>query len=180
MTNRRQAQVRRLQSAAIEYVETGWPIVPLRPTGDHVVTQMSPRDAIEAADWWSEQPYGIAIRVGEVFDVVEMQPSVGELVLVDLVRRLRAPVPVIKLPERGWLLPVTPGARPMPELVLYRRQARLHRRRSWLPLPPTPLVGGGEVAWISRGRVPHSLVVQTSTYLTLRRANAEQTTGLGQ
>ena len=158
----------RLRSAAVEYAGLGWPVLPLSPAGDQVVAGMSPRDAEMAADWWSEQPYGIGVRVGERFDVLEMPAVVGEQVLAELLRRLRLPVPVFEVPWRGWLLLVTPGSPRIQELGMYRRAVRLHRRGGWVPLPPTPVVGGA-VRWVSRGQFPHSLTAQMSVFLVLRR-----------
>lgn len=160
-------QVGRLRSAALAYVEVGWPIVALAPAGDQVVSWMSPGDVVEAAEWWSDRPYGIGVRTGEAFDVAEVSTTAGELLLAELRQRLRLPVPVFEIPRRGWLFPVTPGAQLIAELVLLGRRLRLHQRGGWVPVPPTPLLGG-PVAWISRGTVPHSVTVQQAAFQVLR------------
>ena len=156
----------RLRAAAVEYVGLGWPILPLSPAGDQVVAGMSPRDGDMAADWWSEQPYGIGVRVGERFDVLEMPAQVGEQVLAELLRRLRLPVAVFEVPRRGWLMLVTPGS---PRIQELGRAVRLHQRGGWVPLPPTPMVGG-PVRWVSQGQIPHSLTAQMTAFLVLRQS----------
>ena len=63
---------RQVLRAVEAYVEEGWPILPLSPAGDHLVSGMVPPDARTAVEWWSDRPYGIGCRVGVKFDVMEM------------------------------------------------------------------------------------------------------------
>jgi Bifunctional DNA primase/polymerase, N-terminal len=164
------ALVAALRMAALEYATEGWPIVALNQRGDRLVARMSPLNPSMAADWWSQRPYGIGVRVGELFDVIEMPASVGGL----LRAQFRAPIPVFDVPLRGWFVLVSPGSPCIPELAPYRQLVRLHRRGAWLPLPPTRLAGGPAL-WVSRGQIPHSLVVQTSLLPALRQMLTDTT-----
>ena len=161
-----------LRMAAVEYATEGWPIVALNQRGDRLVATMSPRNPSMAADWWSQRPYGIGVRVGELFDVLEIPASVGGLLRV----QFRVPLPVFDMPLRGWFVLVSPGSPSIPELAPYRRIVHLHRRGAWLPLPPTRLAGGPAL-WVSRGQIPHSLVVQTSLLPAIRKVLTDTTKG---
>lgn len=151
------------------YLVAGWPIVPLRPAGDQVVTLMSPRTQAMAVEWWSDRPYGIACRVGELFDVIEVPARLGQDVLNDLRQGGRGPASVIEIPRQDrWLFLVTPSRSVTPELDAYRRQVRLVQD-DWVPLPPTP-TASGTVVWISQGAFGHSLVTQFAILTALRRS----------
>ena len=125
------ALVTALKMAAVEYAAEGWPIVALNQRGDRLVATMSPLNPSMAADWWSQRPYGIGVRVGELFDVLEIPASVGGLLRV----QFRVPLPVFDMPLRGWFVLVSPGSPSIPELAPYRRIVHLHRRGAWLGSP---------------------------------------------
>jgi hypothetical protein len=158
-----------LLAAAMEYVQAGWPIVALSPDGVRVVANMSPRGVGMARDWWSQRPYGIGVRCGVGFDVLEVPAAVGELVAVELRRRARVPVPVFEVPLRGWFVLVSAGCSLMAELAPFRRVVRVHGRGYWVPLPPTRW-GGRPALGVSRGRVPHALLAQMCAAAVLRHA----------
>jgi hypothetical protein len=162
-----------LRSAAVNYAKTGWPILALSPAGDRLVAGLSP-DPETAFEWWSDQPYGIGCRLGEQLDAVEVPADVGELILDRARRQYPSEVPVIAVPGRGTqLFLVAPGAQRIVELAAYR-QVRLHSRGTWIPLPPTRVLGA-EVRWISQQQLdhlPHSLNLQWITYRLLRRSAA--------
>ena len=159
-----------LRMAAVEYTEAGWPILALTPSGDQPVAGMSPQNAHMAEDWWSQRPYGIGVRVGEHFDILEIPASVGGR----LREQLHAPTPIFDVPLRGWFMLVSAGAVRIPELTPYRHIVHLHRRGTWLPLPPTRLPGGPAL-WISRGPIPHSLTIQNNLLPALRTVMAATT-----
>ena len=162
-----------LRAAAMDYAAEEWPIVALNQSGDHLVAGMSPRSPRMAADWWSERPYGIGVRVGERFDVLEIPSAAGELVRA----QLRMPAPMFDVPLRGWFVLVSAGAPRITELAPYRRIIHMHRRGTWLPLPPTRLAGGPAL-WVSRGAIPHSLIIQASLLPIMRHVLPDTTGGL--
>lgn len=139
----------RLRMAAVDYVTAGWPILPTSPTGDRLVAGRGPVDAPTAYEWWSDKPYGIACRVGDRFDVLQVPVELGEHVLATLRRNHPVTPPVIEIPTQGsWLFAVTPYARRIPELPAHG-PVRLCRRDTWILLPPTPVLDG-EVLWVCR------------------------------
>lgn len=159
-----------LRCAAVDYAQSGWPIVPISLTGDRLVAALSPIDAHTAFEWWSDRPYGIGCRVGEQFDALEIPTELGQRVL-DRVRRHQLPEPpAIEVAAWGaWLLLVTPRSPHIPELRAYR-QVRLHSSGSWIPLPPTGILGA-ETRWITRQdreQLPHSLTMQWTIRSVLR------------
>ena len=159
--------------AVSTYLAAGWPIVPLRPAGDQVVTWMSPRTPAMAMEWWSDRPYGIACRVGELFDLIEMPKVLGQDVLHELRQAGRGPASVIEIPQQErWLFLVTPGRPVTQDLAAYRHVVRLVRS-GWVPLPPTPLAGA-TVTWISQGAFGHCLVTQFAALTALRRSRARR------
>lgn len=162
---------RRLRAAAVDYATTGWPILPVAtPTADRLICGRCPPDPETAYEWWSdEEPYGIACRTGEVFDVVEMPARLGELALPALSQHGHPAI--VEVPLTGtWMFLVTPGARRITDLP-GDSQVRLRGRGWWILLPPT-LVVGGAVAWVGLAgrRIPHSLTVQWAALRALRGA----------
>lgn len=157
-----------LLDAVAAYVSAGWPILPLSPAADQVVSGLVPPDVETALEWWSDRPYGIACRVGELFDVIELPPQLGAHVLDELHRGARSAASMIEVPYQGrWLALVTPGSPLMMELAGHRRVVRL-RRDGWVPLPPTAVVGG-RVVWTSQGAITHSLVTQAAIVNVMRQ-----------
>lgn len=161
----------RLRSMAVEYVRTGWSIVPVSPAGDRLIAGLTPPDPATAFDWWSDQPYGIGCRLGEQFDALEIPADLGAR-LIDRLRRNHVPNPgVIDMPGRDrWLFLVTPGTRRIMELTQHP-QVQLYTTGSWIPLPPTR-IHGGEVRWVSqpdRDHLTHSLILQWMVRKTLWR-----------
>ena len=145
-------------AAALDYVRDRWPILPLSAAGDRLVCGMCPHDVDMAREWWSDGPYGIAGVVGRRFDVLEVPQEFGPHMLDKLAQPNR-PIAVIEVPQSGrWMFLVTPGAQAMTGLVHDRKFLRM-QCDGWVPLPPTN-TPGGRVRWISRGPIPHSLVVQ--------------------
>lgn len=157
-----------LLDAVAAYVSAGWSILPLSPAADQVVSGMVPPDVQTAVEWWSDRPYGIACRVGELFDVIELPPQLGAQVLAELHRGARGPASMIEVPYQGrWLALVSAGSPLMMELAGHRCVVRL-RRDGWVPLPPTAVVGG-RVVWVSRGAFTHSLVAQAAIVNVMRQ-----------
>jgi Bifunctional DNA primase/polymerase, N-terminal len=150
----------------VDYTRAGWPVLPVEvPTADRLICGRSPGDATTAEEWWTEQAYGIACYTGELFDALEMPTQLGEQVLAMLSQH--GPPAVIEVPLTGnWLFLVTPGAPRIADLPA-ASGVRLHGKRRWILLPPTPVIGGA-VAWIGqpKGRFPHSMTAQW----TARRA----------
>lgn len=164
----------RLRDAAIGYVRAGWPILPVdTPTADRLICHRCPRDEATVRDWWSEEPYGIACRLGAEFDVVDMPATLGEPVFEALSQH--HPPPVVEVPLTGrWQFLVTPGSPRIADLPC-TSGVRLLGRGRWILLPPTPVVGG-TVTTIGQGRLdgrlPHSMTVQWAALralITLRR-----------
>lgn len=153
---------RRLREAAIEYVQAGWPILPVEsPTADRLICGRCPPDAATAHDWWTDEPYGIACRTGEAFDVLEMPTRLGELVLSMLSQHGHPAV--IEVPYTGnWLFLVTAGSPRITDLPADSR-VRLRSTGDWILLPPTIIVGG-TVSWIGLAnrdsRLPQSMTAQ--------------------
>lgn len=167
---------RRLRQAAVEYVAAGWPILPVEtPTADRLICGRCPPDAKTAYAWWSDEPYGIACRTGEVFDAVQMPARLGELVLPALAQY--GPPAVVEAPLTGdWLFLVTPGSPRITDLPA-DSQVRLRGKDWWILLPPTPVIGG-RASWIGRagvdGRLPHSMAVQWAALRALVIARRDQ------
>lgn len=136
--------VGRLRSMAMEYVRAGWPIVAVDPAGDRLVAESTPADPSAAAQWWSDQPYGIGCRLGEAFDALAIPAGLGTRI-VDQMQQVPG---VIEVPGQAhWLILVTPGALRIRELAQCR-QVRLYTTGWWIPLPPTP-ISGDAVRWIN-------------------------------
>ncbi|HET8642535.1 MAG TPA: bifunctional DNA primase/polymerase [Pseudonocardiaceae bacterium] len=168
---------RRLREAAVAYARVGWPILPVEtPTADRLICGRCPPDATTAHDWWTDEPYGIACRTGEVFDALQMPARLGELVL-PVLAQYGAPA-VVEVPLTGnWLFLVTPGAPRITDLPA-DSGVRLRGRGWWILLPPTVVIGG-TVAWVGSsgpgGRLPHSMTVQWAALralVTMRREEA--------
>ena len=169
---------RRLRDSAVDYARAGWPILPVEtPTADRLICGRCPPDPQTAHEWWTDEPYGIACRTGEVLDAVEMPSQLGELVLPALEQH--GAVAVVEVPLTGrWLFLVTPGAPRITDLPA-DSGVRLRGRGWWILLPPTVIIGG-TVSWIGRSgpdcRLPHSMTVQWAALRALsclRRRAAE-------
>ncbi|HEY0638066.1 MAG TPA: bifunctional DNA primase/polymerase [Pseudonocardiaceae bacterium] len=168
----------RLRAAAIRLTTAGWPILPVTyPIPDHLVSTISPADATMAEHWWGDQPYGIACRTGETFDVVEVPSWLGPFVLRS-VDHYASVVEVTQSLEASWLFFVTPGSpriQDLPRAV----PVTLHGRGGWVLLPPTPTLGGG-CRWVARPpalRLPHSLCLQWSVVRAINAARHAKRTG---
>ena len=157
---------RRTLTAVSEYVTDGWPILPLSPAGDRLVAGMSPDNVGTAIEWWSDRPYGIACRIGQRFDILEVPVGLGERLVTHLSQAYR-PIAVAHVPEQAsWLFLVSPASPLITELRGFQRFVRL-RREGWIPLPPTPTTRG-RVTWISHGVIPHSLIAQGAAFKLLQ------------
>jgi hypothetical protein len=163
-----------LVAAAVRYRRAGWPIVPSGPDADRLVCGHSPADPETAREWWSQRPYGIACRTGELFDVLQVPPWLGLRLLATLDHH--ATVAAVERPlEACWLFLVTPGS---PGIIDLPRGVgvRLHGAGGWVPLPPTPLPGGA-VRWVNRPgqlELPHSLNVQWALVRAVMAARRER------
>jgi Bifunctional DNA primase/polymerase, N-terminal len=165
-----------LKGSAVRLCRDGWPVLPLRyPEGDRLLTNHGPGDPETAAEWWSDQPYGIACRTGELFDVLQVPPWLGQRLLPGIEHYAS----VIEVPRSSleivWLLPVTPGNRRIDDLPR-DCNVELRGHGDWIVLPPTPTLGGA-ARWVSHQeklRLPHSLNTQWAAVRALSAARRER------
>lgn len=167
--------IAQLQGAAVRLCANGWPILPVcYPTADRLVIGITPPDPETAADWWSEQPYGIACRTGELFDAIQVPIWLGER-LLPAVEHYATVIEVRRSLEAFWLFLVTKGARRITDLP---RNCGLIVRGTgeWILVPPTPTLGGG-TRWVARQRelrLPHSLSLQWAAVRAVSMARRER------
>jgi hypothetical protein len=164
-----------LAAAAVRYRRAGWPIVPVSyPAADTLVCGCTPPDPEAAREWWSERPYGIACPTGVVFDALQVPPWLGRRVLATL-DHYATVAAVERSLEACWLFFVTPGSPGIPDLPR-GVGVRLHGAGAWVPLPPTPLLGGA-VRWVNRPnqfKLPHSLNLQWTVLRSITAARRER------
>jgi len=138
------------ETAAREYVTRGWPVAPgpvcdgityrcgeRRVTGPLTPVHDRVREPDAVRHWWSS-PRMILAPVGEAFDVLCMPVALAAAAAVRLDGDRRCPV---MFTPQGARVLVAPGARP--------RGVRLLDSAAWLPLPPSRLVPGSAVWWVS-------------------------------
>lgn len=154
----------RLRATATHLVAAGWPIVAVsHPDAEQVVVDRCVPDAGTAADWWADEPYGIACRTGALFDAVEVPSWLGPLVL-PAVEHCATVVEIVRPLAATWLFLVTPGSPRIPDLPR-DAHARLLGSGDLVVLPPS-IVLGGSTRWVARPRplddlrLPHSLALQ--------------------
>jgi hypothetical protein len=178
-----------LKAAAVRLCGAGWPILPVSyPTADRLVSGRCPPDEDAAADWWSDQPYGIACRTGELFDALQVPSWLGRM-LLPAVEHYATVVEVATALETAWLFLVTPNSPGIPDLPR-DIGIRLRGAGDWILVPPTPTLGGTS-RWVARPpeqrlaeqRLPHSLTLQWSVVRAVssaRRLMAEARRPRGQ
>jgi hypothetical protein len=168
-----------LADAAARYANVRWPILPVHREAPEdfgsisrreLVTTLPTTDESLARDTWTDVPYGIAVAVGELFDILVIPSRIGPALASQFPT---ASIAAIKHPRNHWLFLVTPGSPPIEDMP---RQAgiRFYRQGRYVLLPPT-VVNGGALEWeikpgcwtaTSRGihrpvlHVPHSLIAQ--------------------
>ncbi|MFD9891417.1 hypothetical protein ACFWY9_18895 [Amycolatopsis sp. NPDC059027] len=94
------------------------------------------------AEWWSS-PRMILTAPGRVFDVLCMPVSLAAAAAARLAKDQLCPV---MFTPQGARVFVECGARLRPELA---SRVRLLSQSVWLPLPPSRLVPGSAVWWVS-------------------------------
>lgn len=163
-----------LKAAAVRLHRAGWPVLPAaHPAADRLVSGRCPPDEQTAADWWSDQPYGIACRTGELFDALQVPSWLGARLLPS-VEHYATVVEVTRALESVWLFLVTPGAVGIADLPR-SVDIRLHTTGGWILLPPTPTLGGAS-RWVSRPaqlRLPHALTMQWAVVRAVSAARRE-------
>jgi hypothetical protein len=164
-----------LTAAAVRYCAAGWPILPTyHPDADRLVCGYAPPDPQTASAWWSQRPYGIACRTGELFDVLQVPPWLGQRVFATL-DHYATVAAVERSLEAAWLFFVTPGSPGIPDLPR-GVGVQLHGAGGWVPLPPTSLPGGA-VRWVNRPsqlKLPHSLNLQWALVRAVSAARRER------
>lgn len=156
--------VARLRATAARLVSAGWPIVPVtHPDAERLVVDRCVPDAATAAQWWADEPYGVAVRTGLLFDVVDVPSWLGPLVLPAVAHHATV-VETVRPLSATWSFLVTTGSPRIPDLPR-GVDVRLRGVGDRLVLPPSTVLGGS-TRWVARARalddlrLPHSLTLQ--------------------
>jgi hypothetical protein len=160
----------RLRRAAQRYAGHGWPVTPgavlvgdrhrcdrpgCHTTGPHPAVDgwesAATTDPGRIGRWWQEDAYGVLLRTGVTFDVLDVPARLGLDVLG--LQRMRAGTragtaahgPVAVTPTGRWMFLVRVGDPLCPELDSCLDIVR-HSEGSWVPAPPTR-TAEGRVSW---------------------------------
>jgi hypothetical protein len=109
-----------------------------------------------------------------LFDALQVPPWLGQRVLTTL-DHYATVAAVERSLEACWLFFVTPGSPGIPDLPR-GVGVRLYGAGGWVPLPPTPQLGGA-VRWVNRPnqlKLPHSLTLQWTMLRSITAARQEQ------
>jgi hypothetical protein len=154
---------RTLRTAALSFVEQGWPVVPgplcdglryigagsargVRATAPVVPAEGGSLDVRVVEHWWAERPYTVLAPLGVAFDVL-CAPTLLATVATGLPMFRDNLCPVAMSPQ-GARFFVKPGGVLSPDLAGVRG-VEILRRGAFLPLPPSRVVGGSMSWWIT-------------------------------
>lgn len=154
----------RLRRAALRLADHGWSITPGaclradrfdcgRPgcptTACHPALESweaaASRDPARITQWWRYAPHSVLLPTGDAFDVLEIGAPLGALALASPHWSGPRRGPVATTPTGRWMFMVQPGE-PLCDRLAGELSVVRHGRGSWVPAPPTRLVGG-RVRW---------------------------------